>query len=207
MEKEYEYYPDDLLPGEKVLWRGQPKQGILLRDAEMYNLPFSLACAWILYEAVHSVFINILRQLPQIMKNPTKLGDHSFLCIFPFFAILMGLYFAFFRFIADWYTRKNTFYAITNLYIRIWVGAGYQTESTLRIDQLPEVIFKRGRNGSGSLVFGESHPFSWQNYLIPIRYIQQYYEAPTFGYIPDVDEVLNLIRSIRPELKFHELIA
>jgi hypothetical protein len=90
-------FRDELNPGEKLIWSGQPKQGFLLRPADALIIPFSLLWGGLMI----FLFFGSL-------SGPAS--DLSQLCFFPFFVIT--LYYIFGRFAFDAVQRSKTFYGL-----------------------------------------------------------------------------------------------
>ena len=42
LENPADKFRDELNPGEKIIWSGQPQQGLILRPADIFMIPFSL---------------------------------------------------------------------------------------------------------------------------------------------------------------------
>jgi len=86
----------ELSTGERILWSGQPRQGIVFRNFDIFLIPFSLA--WGGFIAIWELFA-------------VGAGAPSFFACFGIPFVLVGLYFIFGRFIVDAQRRKKTYYA------------------------------------------------------------------------------------------------
>ena len=81
-------------PSEKVLWTGQPKQGVVFRAVDLFAVPFSFAwCGMAIF-----IFGTTLRA----PKTPI------FFLAIPFLFVLIGLYVAFGRFWVEARQRSRT---------------------------------------------------------------------------------------------------
>ena len=109
---------------ESLLWSDQPKQGMVLRAADAFLIPFSIMwCGFaIFWES--SVFTS---RAPFFFK----------LWGAPF--VLVGLYFVFGRFIADAAERRRTVYGLTNERVLIISGLFRRQVKSLNLRTLPEV--------------------------------------------------------------------
>ena len=129
----------DLLPGERILWQGQPLRYPLFRVTDILLVPFSLVWCGIVVGGGLSALIN---------------GGSiaSAACFLPF--VLIGLYFVAGRFVVRAVISRRTRYTLTNTRILVhggWSG-GRLTAAYLR--SLPPPVTTERSDGSGSLAFG-----------------------------------------------------
>jgi cytochrome c oxidase subunit IV len=125
-----------LFAGERVLWSGQPKQGIAFQAADIYLVPFSLF--WM--GMVVSMFVDEL-------KFPD--GPDYVLIFFMAF----GLYFVVGRFFHDAWIRRNLIYAVTNKRVMM-LRQGWSSKLTSReISALPMLELTEKADGTGTIVF------------------------------------------------------
>jgi len=137
-----------LLKGEKIIWWGQPAQGLLFTSRDWYLVPFSLMFAGfsIFWEA--SVLSGA--NTPLFMK----------LWGVPF--LLMGVYLVVGRFLVDAWIRRGITYAVTDKRILI-LRSGLSSKFTaLTFDQLPVVNLTERGDGRGTIRFGQDQPY-WSN--------------------------------------------
>lgn len=134
--------PDDirreLAPLEQVLWSGRPKQGIFLRGADAFQIPFSvLWCGFALF-----------------WESGVARTGNAFFMLWgvPFVAI--GLYMVFGRFIVEARQRARTCYAVTGRRVLIVSGIFARSVKSLELKGLADLTFSEGRDGRGSIVFG-----------------------------------------------------
>ncbi|MEO6146867.1 MAG: hypothetical protein ABIT70_07410 [Sulfuriferula sp.] len=90
----------ELSSGESLLWTGRPKQGVALRGADAFMIPFSLLWGGFAMFWEYSVY---------------TVGAPTFFLLFGSAFVVVGIYFIFGRFITDSLKRKNTYYGITNV--------------------------------------------------------------------------------------------
>lgn len=137
----------DLDADERILWAGQPRQGIFLRPQDFIMIPFSLL--W-------GGFAIFWTAMAMSFDGP---GPFAFFGL-PF--VLIGLYIIFGRFFYDRWIRKNTFYAITSQRILIRTGGRVASLSSVNLATIPEITFQEHRDGRGSIFFGAIAPYMAQ---------------------------------------------
>jgi hypothetical protein len=140
-----------LFPGERILWSGQPKQGLVLSSKDALLIPFSLM--W----GGFAIFWNAMVWLAPFATNAA--GDPGWLFRLwglPF--LIVGLYLIAGRFFHDAGIRKKLFYAVTDQ--RILVLRGRRITS-LDITRLPRLELSEHRDGTGTLAFEGGNNMSW----------------------------------------------
>ena len=133
-----------LSAGEKLLWSGRPRQGIMLRPSDAFVIPFSLLwCGFaIFWEA------GVINSKAPIMFQ---------LWGIPF--VLVGLYFVFGRFIVDARQRARTFYGLTSQRVIIISGIFTRQVKSLNLRTLTDVSLAERSNGLGTISFGAQAPW------------------------------------------------
>jgi len=139
---------NELAPAEKVLWAGQPRQGIILRGFDALLLPFFLVWTG----GVGAAAVAMLRA-----PKTDMVGIIMMSVIF----VPVGLYALVGRFFVEARQRSRTFYAVTSERIVIVFGLFSRTVKSIELKSLGEMALSERRNGSGSIVFGPSSPFDW----------------------------------------------
>lgn len=141
-----------LLNGERILWSGKPKQGIVLQPKVALLIPFSLLWGGfaILWNAM-------------VWLHPTFSSDGAPDWIFrlwgmPF--LLVGLYMIGGRFLHDAHLRKALAYAVTDQRVLILRGSKL---TSLEIDRLPRLDLLERNDGTGSIQFDGSGDAIWNN--------------------------------------------
>jgi hypothetical protein len=134
-----------LMPGEKVIWWGQPRQGFLLTGRDVILIPFSLL--WGGFALFWETTV-------------VQSGAPFFFRIWGVPFVLIGLYMILGRFVTDAWIRRNMLYALTNRRVLIARQNPTFKFTALNIDQLPSAELEEGRDGRGTIRFGASSLFS-----------------------------------------------
>jgi hypothetical protein len=137
-----------LLPGEKVIWRGRPQQGLMLARRDALLIPFSFV--W----GGFTVFWEF-----SVLQMPNAPG------IMPLFGavfVLIGLFLIFGRFFVDSWIRNGVFYALTDRRILILRNRPSVSFQAVSLDRLPEATLNETSNGRGAIRFGPALAI-WNN--------------------------------------------
>ncbi|MGR5361741.1 PH domain-containing protein [Vibrio barjaei] len=128
-----------LEPREKLIWSGQPKQGIVFRRTDLFLVPFSLFwCGFAIFWEFTAF----------------NSGASVFFLLFGGVFVVIGLNFVLGRFFWDSSQRKKTFYGITNERIIIVDGFVQRNITSLNIHALPEVSLSERSDGLGTILLG-----------------------------------------------------
>jgi hypothetical protein len=184
LENTADKFRDELNPGERIIWSGQPHQGFLLRPADALMIPFTIM--W----AGFAVFWEF---------SVTTSGAPFFFMLWGIPFVLVGLYMVFGRFIVDIAQRMATYYALTNERVIIISGLFNQNVKTLKLQKLPEINVSTRSNGKGTVTFGASHPMAWMYSGGGIPNMGRYNVAPSFEMIDDVKMVYQKIKQLQRE--------
>ena len=162
--------PADLLgaitSGERVLWWGRPRQGLVLRGSDAIMIPFSLL--WCGFSIFWETGV-LSSRAPWFFA----------LWGIPFVAI--GVYIVVGRFFFEAWQRSTTFYALTSERILIVSRGPSRTVKSLALGTLSDVTLTEGRGGSGTITFGPQLP--------------RQAKAPRFDLIDDAKAVYEQVRS------------
>ncbi len=162
----------NLSSGERLLWTGRPKTGILLRPGDRYMIPFSL------FWASFAFFWEFMA---------IKMGAPFFFMLFGIPFILIGIYMVAGRFLVDARIRKNIRYGITPNHIIIQSGLSGKHVRSINIRTLDDISFTEKPDGSGTILLGSEEPAN-----TPGRNISRK-NVPSLEFIPDVKRVYNII--------------
>ena len=132
-------------PHEKILWSGQPKQGVLLRGYDVFMIPFSLLWGGFAFFWEYTVVTQ---------------GAPVFFTISGVPFVALGLYFIVGRFYTETKQREKTYYAVTSERVVIISGLFKQNIKSLALRSLSDVSLTETRNNSGQISFGNSFPLA-----------------------------------------------
>jgi hypothetical protein len=127
-----------LLPGEEILWADQPLQGLRLRPADIFVIPFSLL--W----GGFSFFWEYL-----VVSS----GAPLIFALFGLPFVLVGIYLIVGRFFTDAATRARTVYAISDERVMIKTGLFGTIFYSYSTETLTDISLLEQNNGSGSVTF------------------------------------------------------
>jgi hypothetical protein len=175
----------EMEPYERLIWSGQPKQGLRFQMFDIFLIPFSLIWGG---GVIASFFAALFGE-----------GAPPFVGLFLIPFLLVGLYFIFGRFLVDIYSRKKTYYGLTNERIIIISGIFSQTVKSLILKTLPEITVNQHRDGRGTIQFGPTHPFTnmygstWPGF--------GHNSTPQFEMIENAKNIYNQIRHAQKGLQ------
>lgn len=166
----------DLGRGERVLWSGMPRQGLMLRQTDLALIPFSVIWAGF---TVHWEWTVVRGRAPLWFAA----FGIPFLCL--------AVYFTVGRFFYDARRRAGTAYGLTTERVLISRRGFGGSLMSFDLASLPAMSLTQQSNGLGSIAFG--HPVwpgtrpSWGG-TPPV---------PTFELIPDAKAVYDQVRAAR----------
>jgi hypothetical protein len=132
----------ELQNGEKLLWAGRPRQGLIFRSMDLLFIPFSIMwCGFAIFWE-YSVLSN---DTPWLFK----------LWGIPFVAV--GLYMTFGRFISEAQKRKRTVYGITNERIILQSGFFKTRTEFHELATLSNLAYEKSSSGFGHITFGQKY--------------------------------------------------
>jgi hypothetical protein len=184
LENTSDRFRDELNPGERIIWSGQPQQGLMLRPADIFMIPFSLLWGG----------FAIFWELTVVAG-----GAPFFFMLWGIPFVLVGLYIIFGRFFVDSAQRSKTYYALTNERAIILSGLFTQNTKSLDLRKLPEINISTKDNGRGTITFGASHPMAWMSSGSGFPNMGRYHIAPSFEMIDDAKTVYQHIKRLQRE--------
>jgi hypothetical protein len=135
----------ELAPGERLLWSGRPRGGVVFTATDAYRIPFLLMFVGV------TIFWEVLAFAWG--------GDLIFaLTGLPF--LLFGLYMNFGRFPLDARRRNRTYYALTDRRVMIVSGLVGREVQSLSLRNLPNLVLDSKPDGSGTITFGDKNPLT-----------------------------------------------
>ena len=178
-----------LFPGEKLLWSGRPRQGLVLRPIDMFLVPMTLG--WVGFAILWQA------KLLDLQKSA------PFLSIVGIPFVVVVLYFLVVRFLMDAKKCANTCYGVTDGRIIITSGMFSQTRQSLHFDTLPEVSITQSTSaqntaGEGTISFGTS-PYGAVMAALPGFPGSSQNDLPRFELIPDAKSAYEMILSAQKE--------
>ena len=167
--------------GEKLLWSGVPRQGLVLRASDALMIPFSILWAGFAVFWEHGVITS---------------GAPLFMRIWGIPFVVVGAYVMIGRFVHDAWRRSGTTYAVTTERVIIAASGPFASLKSLNLGTLTDVILTERPDGSGTIAFGRGS--SRQDWGAaqwgggpPV---------PTFEMIPTAKQVYNILRDARARL-------
>lgn len=170
-----------LLDKERVVWWGQPGQGLILTPRDGFLIPFSL------FWGGFALFWET-KALQSNAPFPFALFGVPFLII--------GLFLIFGRFLVDRWLRGRILYALTDSRVLIARSGPWPSFQALSLDRLPEATLAEGSNGRGTIRFG---PQAWGSSFANGRAgFNAWVPAldPTPQFI-DIDDVQRVFRAVQ----------
>ena len=131
-----------LLTGERILWSGQPKQGIALSARDTLLIPFSLL--W----GGFAIFWNV-----GVWTTIPANGGGLFFRLWGLPFLALGLYFIVGRFFYDAWLRQRLYYAVTDRRVLILRGNPPLKLTSRDIQSLPMLELSERSDGTGTLAF------------------------------------------------------
>jgi hypothetical protein len=181
----------ELSPKEKLLWAGQPRQGIVFRSFDIVFIPFSVV--W----GGFAIFW-------EIMVIVTGAPFFFWLWGIPF--VLVGLYIMIGRFWVDARRRAATAYAVTSDRVIIISGMWSRRTTSLDLATVNDVTLTERSNGGGIITFG---PFKMTGqWMTNADWIGQFHHLiPVLDIAENAREVYEIIRRARHEARMRAAAA
>ena len=175
--------------GERILWMGRPRQGLLLRKGDLFGIPFSLLwCGFaIFWES-------------QVLKTHAP----WFFALWGVPFVLIGLYLVVGRFLVDVWRRQRTVYAVSDRRALILSGLRTPTLKSLEIEGLTDIELQDEGGGRGTLMLGLPATNNAANSFGRGWPEMAAYMVPAFEGIEDASGVLRIIRAARKSAKDRE---
>ena len=163
--------------GERLLWSGAPRQGVVFRPSDLFQIPFSLL--W----GGFALFWNV---------TVWATGAPFFFRLFGLPFLVVGLYITVGRFWWDARRRARTSYGVTTERVLIASNVLSPSIKSLALRTLTDVTLTERPDGSGTITFGPTGGFAASMYAgTSWPGIQQ----PTaFELIPDAKRVYDVVR-------------
>lgn len=139
-----------LFAGERILWSGQPKQGLAFARSDLLAVPFSLMWGGFAISWNFSVW-----------SLPKTAGDTDwFMRLWGLPFLFVGLYLIVGRFFYDAWIRSHSYYAVTNDRILILRRGSRPKLTSREIRSLPMFELTEYRDGTGTIAFDSTDGYS-----------------------------------------------
>ncbi len=186
---------DVLSPGEKVLWSGQPPRKLLIfRASDLALLPFALI--WTGF----SLFWEVMA-LASVFSD----GFDPFTLCFPLFGVpfvLIGVYLLFGRFVMDVFTRRRTYYALTDRRVLVLTTLRDRNVISMPLHKIDSVAIAIHRDSLGTLTFqsGNSQDSGSRKTYYASNGVMTSGGGPVFDHIESPKTVYDLVLEAQEEL-------
>ncbi len=166
-----------LFADEKLLWTGEPWQGLFLFQAsDIFIIPFSLLWSGLAFTSILTSW------------STNRPLDYNLFAL-PF--LIMGFYITIGRFLLDALARRHITYAVTNKRVLIERKFLLRSIKSLDIKRLPALELIERSDGSGSIRFGPANSIFRGNGFSGMS--PAFDPTPQFLRIEHVREVYTLI--------------
>ena len=127
----------ELEPGEQLLWSGRPGQGLRLRRAEAWVIPFSIVWAgfWVFWES-----------------DAIQSGAPLWIRLWGLPFLVVAVYVVAGRFVVDVWVRRNTVYGVTARRVIVCSGLFSRRTTSHALEALPAITLSERRHGEGDVV-------------------------------------------------------
>jgi hypothetical protein len=131
----------ELAATERLLWAGQPRQGIVLRPSDTFILLWGgFAIFW---------------EATAILG-----GAPWFFALWGIPFVLVGLYLIVGRFLWDARRRSRTLYGLSDQRVIILSGGSSRKITSLNLRTLSDISLTEKSDGTGTITFGPTHPLA-----------------------------------------------
>jgi hypothetical protein len=169
-----------LMPGEQVIWYGEPKQGVSFSGRDAFMIPFSLMWGGF---AIFWETTVISTRAPWFFK----------LWGIPF--VIVGLYLIIGRFFVDAWIRRCTAYSLTDRRALVIRAAPFTKITSINLGSLSNVGLTESANGRGTIQFGDPPVYAyrqgWSGWMPAL-------DQSAFIGIEDARNVFARIQSLMP---------
>jgi hypothetical protein len=176
-------FSNNLLPGERLIWSGKPRQGLYFRATDLFLVPFSLLWGGFAIFWETSVIFS---------------GAPFFFWLWGIPFVLAGIYIVAGRFVVDAWARRNTDYTLTDRRVLIVRARPFAKTTALNLGMLPDIGLSEGRNGRGTIQFGPASFFAdggWGAWM------PAFDPTPRLVGIDDARAVFTRLQSLLPQAR------
>jgi hypothetical protein len=174
---------DALEPGERLLWSGRPRQGLLLRRGDAILIPATLV------PLAFAVFLEAV----VIAKGRLADGGAVVMALLVGSIVVATLHLVVGRFFLDAYQRARTFYGVSDRRVLIVFRFYGSRALAFALERVTEIDIRADRGGLGTLTFDRNDRSIRVD--APIFGLQsRTRKLAQFAAIEHADDVLRLIR-------------
>jgi hypothetical protein len=170
--------------GEKIIWAGMPKRGIVFNPVDLMIVPFGLIWGGFAFYWVNTVL---------------SMDGGEIFALFGLPFVFSALYIVVGRFIMDKLRRSRTYYAITPKRILIKSGLGSGNIRSVSYNDIPPLNLNEKLDRSGTLVLAAEHPSAGMIRGTGLPGSSKI--APALEMIPDVKKVYLLIYDLKNQVE------
>jgi hypothetical protein len=134
----------ELSQGERLLWSGRPRTGVVFRPTDIFEIPFSI------FWTGFSVF----------WISVAAAGGGAF-ALFGVPFLVIGFYMLVGRFVIDAKQRARTLYGVTNQRVIIKSGLFSRSVKSINLRTLSDLTMTEKKNGGGTITLGPASPMSY----------------------------------------------
>jgi hypothetical protein len=165
----------DLGAGERLLWSGAPRQGVVWRPTDLVAIPFGLL--W----GGFAIFWEIM----------ALRGGPIFFALWDLPFVVIGLHLIVGRFFYDAWRRRHTYYGLTSQRAIIATRSPAQSLRSYDLGSLTNVVLQESGNGAGSILLGSGlAPSPWMRHTG----LLSMHVDNAFEMISDAKRVFDLLR-------------
>jgi hypothetical protein len=166
-----------LVPGERIVWAGRPRGGIMFTRQDIFLVPFSLVwCGFAIFWET----------------GVSGAGAPSFFKLWGALFVCIGLYLVAGRFLVDAWIRQGIRYALTDRRVLILRPKPFSDFIAVNLDRLPDARLSEDAHGRGTLRFGQ--PASMWNRRGLSSWTPALDSTPQFLLIDDARRVFDLVQ-------------
>ena len=169
-------FPARLLDGERILWSGQPAQGLRLTAQDCFLVPFSLLWGGFAVFWEFTVLHSKAPLFPSLWGIPL---------------VLIGIYMIIGRFFVDAWLRRKTRYAVTSRRIVIARSGAWPKLTSVSLDRLPDMQLSERPDGTGTIRFGPAPVWGGRGWAMWMPVLDP---TPQFIAIDDARRVFDMIQ-------------
>lgn len=166
-----------LLPGEKVVWSGNPYSGLMFTPKDALLIPFHII--WLAFAVFWTVMMSLTPQ--------------PWFALFGLIFVCIGLFGLLGRFWLDAQVRRGISYAVTNKRVLISRPRPFGDFTALALDRLADIRLSVGKNGRGTIRFGQATSLSFRYYGIA-NWAPALDSTPQFIAVDGVERVFDLVQ-------------